>query len=99
MTGKLTDEWFAELSATYEAAQAELKQSIVSLRAIVEASKAQAVNVKGFLKITKKYTGPTELPPHHHPWHGHWRTARHRIKVKRLKMAAGLLPPPRFIYA
>ena len=40
MTGKLTDERFAKLSATYEMEQAELKQSVESLSAIVEASKA-----------------------------------------------------------
>lgn len=63
VTGKLTDERFTKLSATYEAEQAELKQSVKSLSAIVEASEAQAVNVKSFLKIVKKYTEPTELTP------------------------------------
>ena len=63
VTGKLTDERFAKLSASYEAEQAELKQSVESLRVIVEASEAQAVNVKSFLKIVKKYTEPTELTP------------------------------------
>ena len=59
----LTDERFAKLSATYEVEQAELKQSVESLSAIVEASEAQAVNIKSFLKIVKKYTEPTELTP------------------------------------
>ena len=63
VTGKLTDERFAKLSATYETEQAELKQSVESLSAIVEASEAQAVNIKSFLKIVKKYTEPTELTP------------------------------------
>ena len=63
VTGKLTDERFSKLSATYEAEQAELKQSVESLSAIVEAAEAQAVNVKSFLKIVKKYTEPTELTP------------------------------------
>ena len=63
MTGKLTDERFAKLSAAYETEQAELKQSVESLCAIVEASEAQAVNIKSFLKIVKKYTEPTELTP------------------------------------
>lgn len=56
VTGKLTDERFAKLSAAYEAEQAKLKQSVESLSAIVEASEAQAVNIKSFLKIVKKYT-------------------------------------------
>ena len=63
VTGKLTDERFSKLSATYEAEQTELKQSVESLSAIVEAAEAQVVNVKSFLKIVKKYTEPTELTP------------------------------------
>ena len=63
VTGKLTDERFAKLSAAYEAEQAELKQSVESLSVIVEASEAQAVNVRSFLKIVKKYTEPTSLTP------------------------------------
>ena len=63
VTGKLTDERFAKLSATYEAEQAELKKSVESLSVIVEAAEVQAVNVKSFLKIVKKYTEPTELTP------------------------------------
>ena len=39
MTGKLTDERFTKLSATYEAEQAELKLSVESLSTIVEAAK------------------------------------------------------------
>ena len=60
---KLSDERFAKLSAAYEAEQAELKQSVESLSVIVEASEAQAVNVRSFLKIVKKYTEPTALTP------------------------------------
>lgn len=63
MTGKLSDERFAKLSAAYEAEQEELKQSVESLSVIVEASEAQAVNVRSFLKIVKKYTKPTALTP------------------------------------
>ena len=63
VTGKLSDERFAKLSAAYEAEQAELKQSVESLSVIVEASEAQAVNVRSFLKIVKKYTEPTALTP------------------------------------
>ena len=63
VTGKLTDERFIKLSTTYETEQAELKLSIESLSAIVEATEAQTVNVKSFLKIVKRYTEPTELTP------------------------------------
>ena len=61
--GKLTDERFSKLAATYEQEQAELKQSVESMTAIAEASETQAVNVQSFLKIVKKYTDPTELTP------------------------------------
>jgi DNA invertase Pin-like site-specific DNA recombinase len=61
--GKLTDERFAKLSATYEAEQAELERSTESLQNIVEAAEMQSVNIKSFLKIVKKYTEPTELTP------------------------------------
>ena len=63
MRGKLTDERFAKLSAIYETEQAELKLSVESLSAIVTASEAQAVNIKSFLKIIKKYIKPAELTP------------------------------------
>ena len=63
VTGKLTDERFAKLSATYEQEQAELKQSVESMSAIVEAAEEQTVNIRSFLKIVKKYTEPTELTP------------------------------------
>ena len=61
--GKLNAERFAKLSEGYEKEQADLKQSVGNLRAIVNAAETQAVNVKSFLKIVKKYTEPAELTP------------------------------------
>ena len=61
--GKLNAERFAKLSEGYEKEQADLKQSVGNLRVIVNAAETQAVNVKSFLKIVKKYTEPTELTP------------------------------------
>ena len=63
VVGKLSEERFAKLSEGYEQEQAELKQSIADLSAIVHAAQTQAVNVQSFLKIVKKYTQPTELTP------------------------------------
>lgn len=63
ITGKLTDERFAKLSAAYEAEQAELQQSVESLSRIVDTVETQSVNISSFLKIVKKYTEPTELTP------------------------------------
>ena len=61
--GKLTAERFAKLSEGYEKEQSDLKQSVETLRGIVNVAETQAVNVKSFLKIVKKYTEPTELTP------------------------------------
>ena len=61
--GNLNAERFAKLSEGYEKEQADLKQSVGSLRAIVDAAEIQNVNVQSFLKIVKKYTEPTELTP------------------------------------
>ena len=61
--GKLSAERFAKLSEGYEKEQADLKQFVGNLQAIVNAAETQAVNVQSFLKIVKKYTEPTELTP------------------------------------
>ncbi len=46
------------MSAAYEAEQAELKQSVESLSVIVEASEAQAVNVRRTQYSILLYSGP-----------------------------------------
>lgn len=61
--GKLSAERFTKLSESYEAEQAELKQSSESLRTTVAAAETRALNVQSFLKIVRKYTVPTELTP------------------------------------
>ena len=61
--GKLSEERYIKMSAGYEAEQKELKQSVESLIATVEAAEVQSVNVNSFMKLVKKYTEPTELTP------------------------------------
>jgi len=61
--GRLSAERFTKLSESYEAEQAELKQSSENLRAAAAAAETQALNVQSFLKIVRKYTAPTELTP------------------------------------
>ena len=61
--GKLSEERYIKMSAGYEAEQKELKQSVESLTATVEAAEVQSVNVNSFMKLVKKYTEPTELTP------------------------------------
>lgn len=61
--GTLSAERFAKLSECYEKEQVALRQSVEELRNVIAAAETQAVNVKSFLKIVKKYTEPTELTP------------------------------------
>lgn len=61
VSGKLTDERFAKMSATYEKEQKELETSTAEMWKQVEACEQQAVNVKSFLKLVKSYTEPQRL--------------------------------------
>lgn len=63
VVGTLSAERFAKLSEGYEKGQAILKQSVEELRSVVTAAETQTVNINSFLKIVKKYTGPTGLTP------------------------------------
>ena len=59
VSGKLTDERFSKMSATYEKEQRELEASTSKLREQVDACEQQKVNVKSFRgycdKSTKRY--------------------------------------------
>lgn len=48
VSGKLTDERFAKMSATYEREQRELERSTAELQKAVETCERQKVNVKSF---------------------------------------------------
>jgi len=61
VSGKLTDERFAKMSATYEKEQKELETSTAEMRKQVETCEQQAINVKSFLKLVKSYTEPQKL--------------------------------------
>ena len=63
VVGTLSAERFAKLTEGYETEQAALKQSVEELRSVVAAADTQTVNIKSFLRIVKKYTELTELPP------------------------------------
>lgn len=63
VSGKLTDERFAKMSATYEREQRELERSTAELQKAVETCERQKVNVKSFLKLVKSYTEPEQLTP------------------------------------
>ena len=61
--GKLSDERFLKLSASYEQEQGRLQELIEELEVYVEQQERKAVNVETFLATAKKYTDITELTP------------------------------------
>lgn len=63
ITGKLTDERFAKMTADYEQEQASLKENTERLRQTVEQAEQQSINMDSFLKIVRKYTVPDKLFP------------------------------------
>ncbi len=63
IVGKLTAERFTKMSTGYEKEQADLTASVDVLKGIIQETETQAVNMRSFLKIVRKYTHPTELTP------------------------------------
>lgn len=63
VSGKLTDERFATMSANYEAEQKSLKETLSQLKADVEAQNDKTENVSAFIQKVKRYTEIKELTP------------------------------------
>ena len=63
VNGKISDERFMELSADYEAEQAELKGRAAGLQAELDKSQAATVNAEKFMGIVKKHLAFEELTP------------------------------------
>ena len=59
--GKISDERFSRMSATYETEQRQLEQRVTELQAFIDAAKEQRLNVDSFLKLVKTYTEIPEL--------------------------------------
>lgn len=59
--GKISDERFSRMSATYEEEQKLLESRSEELQEFINASKEQRLNVDSFLKLLHKYTEITEL--------------------------------------
>ena len=59
--GKVSDERFAKLSATYEEEQKALSVRMDELQVTIAKESETAANVDGFLTIVKKYTDIPEL--------------------------------------
>ena len=63
VNGKISDECFMELSADYEAEQAELKKRAAALQAELDKSQAATVNAEKFMGIVRKHLAFEELTP------------------------------------
>ena len=61
LEGKITDERFAKMTATYEQEQKDLQARVVVLRETISKAKAQRINIDSFLEQVRKYTEVKEL--------------------------------------
>ena len=61
VSGKISDERFAKLSASYEEEQRTLEIRAAELKSLIDTEKEGAANVEGFLGIVRKYTDIQEL--------------------------------------
>ena len=59
--GKVSDERFAKLTATYEAEQRELERRIAELENIMATTKNESLGVDTFLTLVRRYTDIKEL--------------------------------------
>lgn len=59
--GKISDDRFMKMTATYEAEQNQLKERIAELETIIIAAKEKSANVDSFLEIVYTYTDIQEL--------------------------------------
>ena len=59
--GKVSDERFAKLTATYEAEQRELERCIAELQSFMANAKNESLGVDTFLTLVRKYTDIKEL--------------------------------------
>ena len=61
MTGRIRDERFARMSATYEAEQQTLEKRVAELQILMGGAKQKSMNVEYFLSLVRKYTDIQEL--------------------------------------
>lgn len=61
MTGRISDERFARMSATYEAEQQTLEKRVAELQILMDGAKQKSMNVEYFLSLVRKYTDIQEL--------------------------------------
>lgn len=59
--GKISDDRFVKMSATYEAEQKQLTERAAELERIIDSAREKASNVDSFLRLVKSYTDIQEL--------------------------------------
>lgn len=59
--GKISDERFIKMSATYEAEQKELTARVTDLQDFIDHAKEKSLNAEHFLSLVRKYTDIKEL--------------------------------------
>ena len=59
--GKISDDRFSRMSATYETEQKQLEARVSELEAAIAEVREQRLNVDSFLGMVRRYTGITEL--------------------------------------
>ena len=59
--GKISDERFNRMSATYEAEQKQLEARVAELQDFIDKAKEQRLNTDSFLAMVRRYTEITEL--------------------------------------
>lgn len=63
VSGKISDERFAMMSAGYEDEQKKLKATASKLTAYIDTAKQKSADVNAFIKVVQKYEHITELSP------------------------------------
>ena len=61
LDGKISDERFARMNATYEQEQKNLENRVTTLREVISKAKHQRLNIDSFLAQVRKYTEIKEL--------------------------------------
>lgn len=59
--GKISDDRFSRMSATYETEQKQLEAKVSELEAAIAEAREQRLNVDSFLGMVRRYTDITEL--------------------------------------
>ena len=63
VSGKISDERFAQMSANYDGEQQQLKQTVSELKDFIEATEQKTADVSNFIHLVRKYTFIEELTP------------------------------------